>query len=97
MLQDYYQYCKSQNATMLLFPPAYKAMNYDVNKNTICTIWMVSKKAHLPLVSCPEHYRMPDMLHYDSEYHVTYEGVMIRTKKLIADMDCAIDSSVVYQ
>ena len=89
-LQEFYEYCKSQGAIMLLFPPAYKAMSFDANRGYITMIWEALKAAQLPLVSSPERYRMVDTLHYDTEYHLTYDGVLIRTNLLIKDMDSAL-------
>lgn len=90
LLQGFYNYCEKHHAKMLLFPPAYKAMNFDVNENTIHSIWSSLEEAQLPCISAPERYKMVDTMHYDTEYHLTYEGVMIRTKRLIADMDSAL-------
>ena len=90
LLQDFYQYCKNQDATMLLFPPAFKEMNFDTNQEYITMIWNALEEAQLPLVSSPERYRMADTLYYDTEYHLIYEGVKIRTQMLIADMDAAL-------
>lgn len=90
LLQSFYNYCEKHHAKMLLFPPAYMAMSFDVNENTIRTIWTVLEEAQLPCVSTPERYRMADTMHYDTDYHLTYEGVMLRTNRLIADMDSAL-------
>lgn len=90
LLQKYDHYCRSRGAIMLLFPPAYKAMNFDANQACIEAIWETLKNVQLPLASSPERYRMADSLHYDTEYHLTYEGVMIRTNMLISDMDSAL-------
>jgi len=90
LLQDFYQYCKCRNATMLLFPPAYKEMYFDTNQEYITMIWNALEEAQLSLVSSPERYRMADTLYYDTEYHLIYEGVKIRTQMLIADMDAAL-------
>ena len=90
LLQGFYEYCKKQGAIMLLFPPAYKAMSFDSNRGYITMISEALKEAQLPLVSSPERYRMVDTLHYDTDYHLTYDGVMIRTKQLISDMDSAL-------
>ena len=89
-LQEYDRLCKERGATMLMFPPAFKAMDFDVNKDCIHTIWKSSEEAQLPLVSCPEDYRMADTLHYDTNYHLTYEEVLIRTNRLIKDMDSVL-------
>ena len=90
LLQDFYQYCKCQNATMLLFPPAYKEMYFDTNQEYITMIWNALEEAQLPLVSSPERYRMADTLFYDRPGHLTYEGVVLRTNQLIADIDSAL-------
>lgn len=85
-----FQHCEEQEATMLLFPPALKAMDFDANQDFIHTIWKSLEEAQLPIVSYPERYRMEDTLCYDVPGHLCYEGVMIRTKRLIADMDSAL-------
>ena len=90
VLQEYNQYCMERGATMLVFPPAFKAMDFDANKDFIHVIWESLEKAQLPIVSYPEQYRMADTLHYDTNYHLTYDGVIIRTKQLIKDMDSAL-------
>jgi len=96
LLQNFCQYCKNQNAVMLLFPPAYRAKDYDVNQENIDMIWNALKEAQLPIVSSPERYKMADTLHYDTDYHLTYEGVIIRTNKLIADMDSSLNNSIIH-
>lgn len=90
ILHEYHDYCRQRGATMLVFPQAYKAMNFDVNQVYIDSLWTTMREERLPLVSVPEHYRMTDSLCYDSPNHLTYEGVMIRTNRLIADMDSAL-------
>lgn len=90
LLQGFYDFCEKHHAKMLLFPPAFKAMDFDVNKEVIRSIWMTLEEAQLPCVSKPERYRMADTMHYETNYHLTYEGVMIRTNRLIADMDSAL-------
>jgi len=91
-LKEYNLFCEKQGATMLVFPPAFKAMDFDENKDFIQTIWKSLRDAQLPLVSCPEKYRMADTLHYDTPYHLTYEGVLIRTNRLIKDLDSALSA-----
>lgn len=90
LLDTYSQYCLEQGATMLLFPPAYKAMCFDENEEFIDTIWNSLRDAKLPLAAYPDRYRFADTLFYDSEYHLIYEGVMLRTNRLIEDMDSAL-------
>ena len=82
--------CKTQNATLLILPPVYKAMNYDANMASIGVVWKALEEKGLPVVSVPERYRMVDSLHYDSEYHLTYDGTIKRTRLVIEDMDKAL-------
>lgn len=89
-LQNFNRFCIEKGATMLVFPPANKALNFDENIAFIHTIWESLENAQLPLVSYPVNYRMADTLHYDTEYHLTYEGVLVRTAKLIKDLDSAL-------
>lgn len=82
--------CKQRNATLLILPPVYKAMNFDANKTSIDKVWDVLIESGLPVVSNPERYRMADSLHYDSEFHLTYEGTVIRTDLVIEDVEMGV-------
>ena len=89
-LMEYDDYCKEKGAIMLVFPSAFKAVNFDVNKDFVHAIWESMEKTRLHLVSCPEQYRMDDSLFFDNPYHLNHEGVAIRTNQLIMDMDSAL-------
>lgn len=86
-LTELKEHCEQNNATLLIIPPVYKAMNYDENEASINKVWNMLEKNGLPIVSNPERYRMADSLHYDSEYHLTFEGVQKRTELVIEDID----------
>ena len=90
LLQDFNRHCESRGAIMLLFPPVFNASNFDTNETYIHKIWKTLETRELMLASFPERYRLPDTLFYDSPYHLTYEGVLIRTNRLIEDMDSAL-------
>lgn len=90
LLQVFHRYCEERGATMLLFPPVFNASNFDTNETYIHKIWKTLETRKLMLASFPERYRLPNTLFYDSPYHLTYEGVLIRTNRLIEDMDSAL-------
>lgn len=87
LLNDFNQYCIDKNATMLIFPPAFRDEAFEQNKEQIGEIWEALANSNLPIVSSPTNYELPDSLFYDTDYHLTYEGVIHRTSMLIEDLD----------
>lgn len=93
LLQDYNSYCNAANAQMLIAPPAYMATQFNYNKTDIDTIWKALKDAGLPTISTPIEYRTADSLHFDTDYHLTYEGTIYRTTKLISDIEAYMEGN----
>lgn len=87
LLCDFNQYCIGKGATMLIFPPALREEVFEQNKKKIEEIWNSLAINDLPIVSSPKIYELSDSLFYDTDYHLTYEGVVLRTNMLIADLD----------
>ncbi len=87
MLKDLKEYCTSKGAQLYIYPPAYRDKAYDLNREKIDEIWRRLEQSGLPIVSQPDEYMTPDSLCYDTDYHLTYEGVIWRTKKLMNDLD----------
>ena len=87
LLSDFNRVCKEKGATMLLFPPTYRDVAFKKNANQITEIWEALSDKNLPIISSPENYQFPDSLFFDSDYHLTYEGVMLRTDKIISDLE----------
>ena len=87
LLKDFNEECNEKQAHLLIFPPAFRQEAFECNKSKIDEIWNRLEKHNLPIVSYPEAYMLPDSLYYDTDYHLTYEGVILRTNKLIADID----------
>ena len=87
LLRDFNQYCINKGATMLIFPPAFRDEAFEQNKEQIDEIWKALINNDLPIVSSPKNYELQDSLFYDTDYHLTYEGVIYRTNKLIDDLD----------
>lgn len=87
LLCEFYQYCEDQGATMIIFPPAFRDKTFEQNVTQINLIWETLSNYNLPIVSSPDDYKLPDSLYYDTDYHLTYEGVILRTNKVISDLD----------
>lgn len=87
LLCEFNQYCIGNGATVLIFPPALRDEVFEQNKEKIEEIWNALTANDLPLVSSPITYELPDSLFYDTDYHLTYEGVIHRTNMLIANID----------
>ena len=80
-------YCEERGAKMYVFPAAYCENAYERNHDKIAKIWSLLEQSGLTIVSVSEEYVAVDSLCYDTDYHLTYEGVLWRTEKLISDMD----------
>lgn len=86
-LKELQNKCIANNAKLFIFPPAFRDGAYDHNEEIISKIWKKLKQNDLPVVGNPIDYRMTTSLFYDTNYHLTYEGTMYRTGKLILDLD----------
>lgn len=80
-------YCEAMGATMYVFPPSYSDKAYEQNEVKIDKIWSRLEQMGLPVVGTPVEYKIADTLCFDTDYHLTYEGVIWRTGKLMKDID----------
>ncbi len=69
-----------------LMPPCYHANNYSLDSQRILSIQKELQKQGIPFLSNPERYVFNDSLFYDTQYHLTKEGGLIRTQRLIEDL-----------
>jgi hypothetical protein len=76
---------KSGGRLMIAFP-GLQLNSYDVIKDKVNEIYETLQKENFVILGSPERYTFPDSLMFDSPYHLTKEGVDLRTKYLIDDI-----------
>ena len=73
-------------ASFFITFPCFQASSYDNSRVQIEELYRKLNERSLRLLGTPERYRMADSLVFDSPYHLTKQGVDLRTRLLIGDM-----------
>ncbi len=76
----------AKGAKLFIAFPGYQDISFKKYLNQIKTIERKFKENSFTLLGTALRYEMPDSLTYDTPYHLTYEGVKLRTDLLIADL-----------
>ncbi|MCQ2181911.1 MAG: hypothetical protein MJY89_00680 [Bacteroidales bacterium] len=91
LLTDCHKEVQKRNARMLLLPPSLAISSFENSRSFIerlNTIFNSGPEPHF--VAAPERYALPDTLYFDTPYHLTQDGVILRTSLLIEDIDSII-------
>lgn len=86
-LKDFMAECP---ATVILLPPVFQDKSYDLNKGEIMLVDSILKINGVGFQASPYRYRFNDTLMFDTPYHCTSEGAVIRTQMVIEDMQSII-------
>ncbi|MGN0235587.1 MAG: hypothetical protein ACI4BD_04640 [Paludibacteraceae bacterium] len=86
-LKEFREHCHQESATFLLFPPTYHEDAYEIDKDFINEIEKLLDVENIPYPVDTKRYAFPDSLFYDTNYHLTYDGCLIRTQMIINDVD----------
>ena len=76
----------SKSAECLLLPPVYRDEEFHENIDVIEKLTERLEKNGTPFISHPINYVVPDSLCFDSRYHLTHEGAILRTQQVINDI-----------
>lgn len=93
LLKDFGAFCVEQGASVLLLPPAYRETAFHTNETRIDEIWGRVNDSGLPMISSPEKYCFPDSCFFDTDYHLTEQGVDRRTERMISDIQAFMSSN----
>lgn len=85
-LKNFQYYVLSRSALMVLVPPVYQSSSYDNQTALINHIMKEIERANVPVLARPEKYKFADSLFFDTYYHLTKQGVDIRTSMMIDDI-----------
>ena len=84
---------QNKGATLYITFPCFQEKSYNNSATQIVNIEKELRNNGFTLLGTPERYKMPEHLMYNSPYHLTKEGVDIRTHLLINDLIEAFNSN----
>lgn len=82
-LKSFVDSCPS---SIVLLPPVYQDKSFDINIDKINQIDRILSENGIGYDAKPSRYRFDDSLMYDTPYHCTTEGAIIRTNLVIEDI-----------
>lgn len=77
---------RERGAALYLTFPGFQAASFANMRGQIEQIEAKLRERGLVLLGAPERYAMPERLMFDTPYHLTRQGVELRTRLLIADL-----------
>ena len=88
-LINYEKLVKAKGAKLYVTYPCYQSSSFDNTNDKVKIVERELLKSHLLIIGTPQRYRFDDCLMYNTPYHLTKEGVEIRTRMLIDDIQKA--------
>jgi len=76
---------QSKNATLLITYPGFQDASYENSFEQIEKVEDELEKNGFMILGYPERYKMPSEMMFDTPYHLTKEGVDLRTRLFIED------------
>lgn len=90
-LKDFNGFVKSKGAKLIVLPPTLQAQSFRNQQFIIKKIEAQLKSIDVPFSARPERYIAKDIYCNDSPYHLTRQGVAIRTRLVAEDITKTID------
>ena len=86
LIDDFRIRLKKKNASLYITYPSFQASSFNNNIKQIKKVENELINSGFELLGYPERYRMNDSLMFDTPYHLSKEGVDLRTQLLIEDI-----------
>ncbi len=86
LINDFRIDLKKKNASLFLTYPGFQASSFDNNIKQIKKVENELISSGFELLGYPERYRINDSLMFNTPYHLSKEGVDLRTQLLIEDI-----------
>lgn len=86
LINDFRIELKKKNASLYITYPSFQASSFDNNIKQIKKVENELINSGFELLGYPERYRMNDSLMFNTPYHLSKEGVDLRTQLLIEDI-----------
>ncbi len=77
---------EAKGGTVLVSYPCYQASSFDKSLKYIHSLDSTLQKNNIQLLNTPQRYKMKDEHCFDTYYHLTKEGLNLRTQLLIEDL-----------
>ena len=85
-LRNFNRKVTAKGAKMLMSFPAFEERSYDNSAGKIKEVEKAYRDNGFTVIGNPEIYRFPNTLMYDTPYHLSDEGVAIRTQMLVKEL-----------
>ena len=92
-LNNFREIVDAKKAMLLITFPCFQDLSFAKSSVKIKEIELILRKNGFNLLSNPERYVFPDSLTFDTPYHLTKEGVDLRTTLLIQDIRKVVDTN----
>ena len=86
LIDDFRIRLNKKNASLYITYPSFQASSFDNNIKQIKKVQNELINSGFELLGYPKRYRMNDSLMFDTTYHLSKEGVDLRTQLLIEDI-----------
>ncbi|MDR2042121.1 MAG: hypothetical protein LBP98_07360 [Tannerella sp.] len=84
---DYYEHAvealRNRGVQVVIIPPSFSETSYRNMETKLIPLFAELEKRNLAFAIPPQEAAYPDSLFFDTHYHLGYEGVMIRTNRLV--------------
>lgn len=88
--QYIHKYSKEKGIILIYIPPTLIESNYISQKPQIDSLVTFMQANNIPFRAAPKRYVFNDSLFFDTPYHMTTQGAIIRTENLVEDIKSAI-------
>jgi hypothetical protein len=74
---------RQKGITVYLFPPSLAQTSFANIQDDLPPLVQALEERNIPFVLPPEDFAFPDSLFFDTHYHLSYSGTLLRTQKVI--------------
>ena len=87
MEEEFRQQLDQRGVRFLLLPPVYQANSFDNQSPLIDRLQEVLESEQQEFFVPPDRYRFDDELFFNTSYHLTKQGVDLRSKMVAEDLE----------
>ena len=91
--QYIHEYSKEKGINLIYLPPTLIESNYISQKPQIDSLVTFMQANNIPFRAAPKRYVFNDSLFFDTPYHMTTQGAIIRTQNLVEDIKSIIQEN----
>lgn len=88
---------KNKGCTVLVIPPVCRETAYEAKQKNVEEICSFLKEQGLSFEVSPKTHALPDKYAYDTDYHMTYEGVKVFSSSIVGVLKPIVEESFVAE